>query len=79
MLWKTEYLDGCSTTIRHIARKVAVVEGRLVCLEVTSLWGCISRRVDLYMTVSSLRTEPLSLTELIQSPIKFIQKSCDST
>jgi len=26
-----EYLEGYSTTIRHIARKVAAVEGRLVC------------------------------------------------
>jgi len=26
-----EYLDGCSTTIRYIARKVAAIEGRLVC------------------------------------------------
>jgi len=26
-----EYLDGCSTTIRHVARKVAAVEGGLVC------------------------------------------------
>jgi len=25
-----EYLDGCSTTRRHVARKVAAVEGRLV-------------------------------------------------
>ena len=25
-----EYLEGCSTTIRHVARKVAAVEGRLV-------------------------------------------------
>jgi len=26
-----EYPDGCSTTIRHIVRKVATVEGGLVC------------------------------------------------
>jgi len=26
--WKTEYLDGCSTAIRHVARKM---KGRLVC------------------------------------------------
>jgi len=25
-----EYLNGCSTTVRHVARKVAAVEGRLV-------------------------------------------------
>jgi len=25
-----EYLEGCSTTMRHVARKVAAVEGRLV-------------------------------------------------
>jgi len=25
-----EYPDGCSTAIRHVARKVAAVEGRLV-------------------------------------------------
>jgi len=29
-LWKTEYPEGCSTTIRHVARKVATMEGRLV-------------------------------------------------
>jgi len=28
--WKTEYPEGCSTTIRHVARKVAAVEGGLV-------------------------------------------------
>jgi len=28
--WKTEYLKGCSTAIRHVVRKVAAVEGRLV-------------------------------------------------
>jgi len=26
-----EYLDGCSTTIRCVARKVATMEGALVC------------------------------------------------
>jgi len=25
-----EYLDGCSTAIKHVVRKVAVVEGGLV-------------------------------------------------
>jgi len=25
-----EYPDGCSTAIRHVARKVAAVEGRLI-------------------------------------------------
>ena len=29
--WKMEYLDDCNTTIRHVARKVATMEGRLVC------------------------------------------------
>ena len=28
--WKTEYLEGCSTAIRRVARKVAAMEGRLV-------------------------------------------------
>ena len=28
--WKTEYPEGCSTTMRCVARKVAVVEGGLV-------------------------------------------------
>jgi len=28
--WKTEYLDGYSTTIRHVAKKVAAVEDGLV-------------------------------------------------
>ena len=35
-----EYLDGCSTIIRHVVRKVATVEGGLVCLEMTSPQGC---------------------------------------
>ena len=35
-----EYPDGCSTAIRCVARKVATVEGGLVCLEMTSLQGC---------------------------------------
>ena len=26
-----EYPEGCSTTMRHVARKMAAVEGRLVC------------------------------------------------
>ena len=30
-----EYLDDCSTTIRHVARKAG-----LYVLEVTSSWGC---------------------------------------
>jgi len=25
-----EYPDGCSTAVRHVARKVAAMEGRLV-------------------------------------------------
>jgi len=25
-----EYLDGCSTAMRHVARKVAAIEGGLV-------------------------------------------------
>ena len=28
--WKTEYLDGCSTTMKCVVRKMAAVEGRLV-------------------------------------------------
>ena len=28
--WKTEYPEGCSTTMRRVVRKVAAVEGRLV-------------------------------------------------
>jgi len=28
--WKIEYPDGCSTAIRHVARKVVAMEGRLV-------------------------------------------------
>jgi len=30
---------GCSTTIRYVARKVATVEGRLVCFEGNSTTG----------------------------------------
>jgi len=26
-----EYPEGCSTAIRHVVRKIAAVEGRLVC------------------------------------------------
>jgi len=26
-----EYPEGCSTTIRHVARKMAAVESRLIC------------------------------------------------
>jgi len=28
--WKMEYLESCSTAIRHVARKVAAMEGGLV-------------------------------------------------
>ena len=34
-MWKTEYLDGCSTTMRCVARKVGLYD-----LEVTSLREC---------------------------------------
>jgi len=30
LLWKIEYLDGCSTTMRHVARKMAAMKGGLV-------------------------------------------------
>jgi len=33
--WKTEYPDGCSTTIRCVVRKMG-----LYVLEMTTLWGC---------------------------------------
>ena len=33
LLWKMEYPDECNTTVRHIARKVAVMKGELVQLE----------------------------------------------
>jgi len=26
-----EYPEGCNTAIRHVTRKVAIVEGRLIC------------------------------------------------
>jgi len=29
-LWKMEYLDGCSTTLRRVAKRVATLEGGLV-------------------------------------------------
>jgi len=45
-----EYLKGCSTTIRYVVRKMAAMKGGLVCLEVTSPWGCISGWVDLHIT-----------------------------
>ena len=32
-----EYLDGCSTAIRHVVKKMAAMEGRLVCF---TLQGC---------------------------------------
>jgi len=36
-----EYLDGCSTAIRRVARKVATIEDGLVSfLEMTSPWEC---------------------------------------
>jgi len=28
--WKIEYLDGCSTAVRHVVRKVATMEDGLV-------------------------------------------------
>ena len=31
--WKTEYPEGCSTAMRHVARKVATMEGGLVWFE----------------------------------------------
>ena len=30
MPWKMECPDGCSTAVRHVARKVATIEGKLV-------------------------------------------------
>jgi len=40
-----EYPEGCSTTMRHVARKVGLYGS-----EVVSPWGCYSRQVDLHMT-----------------------------
>jgi len=75
-----EYLDDCSTTIRHVVRKVAAMEGGLVCLEVTSLQGCSFQMGGLvYNSIPPLGLSLQSSTELVQSPIEFIQKSCDST
>jgi len=28
-----EYPEGCSTAIRHVVRKMAAMEGKLVCFE----------------------------------------------
>jgi len=40
-----EYLDGYSTAIRHVVRKVGLYD-----LEMISLWDVISEQVDLHMT-----------------------------
>ena len=29
-MWKMEYPEGCSTTIRHVVRKMAAMEGGLI-------------------------------------------------
>jgi len=34
---ETEYLDGCITAARHVVRKVAAVEGKLVWLMLQQL------------------------------------------
>jgi len=49
-----EYLEGCSTTIRHVVRKVATMEGGLVWFG-SGLYcrDIVSRQVDLYMTSDS--------------------------
>jgi len=68
-----EYLDDCSTIIRRVARKVAAVEGELVCLEMISPQGYsfwMGRLV--YDSIP-----PLELS--FRSPIEFIQKSHDGT
>jgi len=31
LLWKMEYPDGCSTAMRRVVRKMATMEGGLVC------------------------------------------------
>ena len=52
-MWKTKYPDDYSTTIRHVVRKVATMEGRLVWFG--SGFHCddvVFGQVDLYMTVS---------------------------
>ena len=51
--WKTEYLEGCSTAMRRIARKVATVEGGLVWFRGGITTGMqFSGQVDLYVTTS---------------------------
>ena len=34
-MWKIEYLDGCSTIIKYVVRKVGLYNW-----EIISLWGC---------------------------------------
>jgi len=47
-----EYLEGCSTAIRHVVRKVATIEGRFVWFRSGLHRGdIVSRQVDLYMTL----------------------------
>jgi len=61
LLWKTEYLDGCSTAMRCVARKVS-----LYVLKVTPPWRCSFQMSELaYDSIS-----PLGLS--LQSPIGFI-------
>ena len=68
-----EYLDDCSTTIKRVARKVAAIEGGLVCLEVISPQEYSFRMGRLvYDSIP-----PLGLS--FRSPIEFIQKSHDGT
>jgi len=36
-----EYPDSCNTTLRHVVRKVAVIEGRLYLLARNVPWRCV--------------------------------------
>jgi len=61
-----EYLEGCSTAMRHVVRKVATMEGRLV-------WFGGDSTAGIYFQTSGLVYDsipPLGLS--LQSPIGFI-------
>ena len=67
-LWKTEYPDGCNTTIRCVVRKVGLYD-----LEMISLQGCNFQTDRLaYDSIPFLKLSH-------QSPIEFIQKSYNGT
>ena len=59
-----EYPDGCSTAIRHVVRKVAVMEGGLVYF---TPWGC-----NFQMGGLAYDTFPFHFSQFLSNSLNYL-------